>query len=262
MPSDNEKQSIEIIDPNKIIIKPEYQSIIPRPTKEEYQDLKEDIAENGMLQPMTINDKNDLLEGFTRHQIALELEMTQTPVIKRTFSDTMEEMLFIIRCNLHRRHLTAAQRSTIGLRLMAIENEKAKQRQKIHGGTAPGKTLRVGPSLSDKGKATERVAKIVGVSEGAMKQRVKIDKVQNQIKDNPELAKKLDDKLAEAHSGKTSLTDVYRTAKTIEDSGFGPLSFNPDEFLAPHKDNKHTITCIYCKKSFQIKKENGVFIAT
>lgn len=255
-----EKQSIEIMDPSKIITKPEYKNLIPRPTDDEYQMLKKDIVENGIHQPVIINDKNELLDGFTRYQITTESGLTQIPIIRKTFSDSIEEMMFIIRCNLHRRHLTAVQKSTIGLQLMQIEKEKAKQRQKEHGRPAPGKTLRVGSSLSDKGKATERVAKIVGVSEGSMKQRVKINKIQNQIKDNPELSKKLNDKLDEANTGKTSLTDVYRTAKGIEDAGFGPFSFNPDEFILPVKKKVDTITCIHCGKPLQITKSNGHFV--
>lgn len=50
--------------------------------------------------------------------------------------------------------------------LLKIEKAKAKQRQKEHGGTAPGKTKDTGGKIttSDKGKSRDKVAEQLGVS--------------------------------------------------------------------------------------------------
>src|SRR3990172_3139417 len=59
----------------KIIIKvkEEYLVLVPRPTKEERMELKEDIMLRGQHDPIVINRDGFILDGYTRYEICQEL---------------------------------------------------------------------------------------------------------------------------------------------------------------------------------------------
>jgi hypothetical protein len=64
------------------------------------------------------------------------------------------------------RHLSASVKATIAAEMLPRAEVEARERQKIHGGSAPGKPAEITQgtnSLSVTGKAAEHVAKIVGV---------------------------------------------------------------------------------------------------
>ena len=43
-----------------------YKNLIPRPTKKQYEILKNDINENDIEFPLVINGKKEILDGYTR----------------------------------------------------------------------------------------------------------------------------------------------------------------------------------------------------
>jgi len=172
-----------------IIIDESYKNLIPRPSKEDYNKMLEDIKKNGIHNKLIINPGCKLLEGYTRYDIAIELGIPEVPVETMEFANVMEEKLFIIRTNLHRRHLTTSQKTQVGMQLLQIEKEKAKLRQKEHG----KKSLEGQGDSSEKGRATEKVAKAVGVSEKTMKQAVKINKVKKELEQHPDKKEMLEE---------------------------------------------------------------------
>jgi len=190
------------------------------------------------------------------------LKIDEIPYEIKTFSNSKEEMKFIIRHGLCRRHLNDWQKTTLGKQLLKLEKEKAKQRQRDHGGTAPGrKTLRENLNTSDKERATQKVADQIGVSETKIKKRNKIDKVQEQVKDNPVLSKKLNDKITDAVSNKTTIDDVYKTALKVEQNN-SELPLNPDKSQIPQLKEKkwYPFKCPQCKYLFQVRKEKDSII--
>lgn len=238
-----------------IVLKDEYKNLIPRPIPEEYEDIKKSIQETGIEVPVILNPQKILIDGYTRYQIASESKIQEIPFETKSFSSEQEERNFIIRRNLKRRHLNTMQKSEIGIKLMAQIQEDAMERQRTHGGTAPGKkkTL-VGSQPTTDGKVVEIVAKQIHISDKTLKQRNKIERIREQIKDNPEQLQYFETRITDALAGKIPFVDLYRTAKELEDNGFGPKS-NPNEFKEPKKEKLFDIKCPHCTKSFQVKKE-------
>jgi len=64
---------------SEIILNGQYKGIIPRPSAEEYEVLKGNIKAEGIKIPLVINSKNDLLDGYTRYQIAEEIQLSEVP---------------------------------------------------------------------------------------------------------------------------------------------------------------------------------------
>ena len=112
-----------------------YQELLPRPSDEEHQLLKEGIARDGLHpgHPILVNDDQVVLDGYTRLQIAEELGLEWVWVATLEFEDHYAEKLFIIESNLVRRHLSAGQRAAIALKFIEIEKEKARERQRRAG---------------------------------------------------------------------------------------------------------------------------------
>jgi len=112
-----------------------YQELLPRPSDEEHQLLKEGIARDGLHpgHPILVNDDQVVLDGYTRLQIAEELGLEWVWVATLEFEDHYAEKLFIIESNLVRRHLRAGQRAAIALKFIEIEKEKARERQRRAG---------------------------------------------------------------------------------------------------------------------------------
>jgi hypothetical protein len=71
---------------------------------------------------------------------------------------------FVVSLNLKRRHLTSSQKAVIALDILPMLEAEAKERQRIHGDTAPGRGLtlvqKVAPVIE--GKARDHAARLTG----------------------------------------------------------------------------------------------------
>ncbi len=121
----------------------EFLSLIPRPSEDDYKRLKESIKERG-FDPyisciLTLPD-GTVIDGYTRLQIAKELNLASVPVDVRTFHEecgedcSKEELriqvkIFIIQINTSRRHLNAAQKAEIALEYEKVLAEEGKIRK-------------------------------------------------------------------------------------------------------------------------------------
>ena len=80
-----------------------------------------------------------------------------------------------ISANLHRRHLDHAQYSMVGARSLEVYEKRAKERQREHGGTAPGKKNTGGQkSTSVSGKSRDEAGVAVGVDGKARRQLLSV----------------------------------------------------------------------------------------
>ncbi|WP_235594825.1 chromosome partitioning protein ParB [Leptospira interrogans] len=89
--------------------------------EEEYASLKENIAQNGILDALTVKKDGTIITGENRYRIALELKEHENEMVRRRVQNipvryymnelTLEEEYDILEGdNLFRRHLTAEQR--------------------------------------------------------------------------------------------------------------------------------------------------------
>ncbi len=137
--------------------------LIPPMTDEEYKALREDIEANGLHQPITLYE-GKILDG--RHRARACDELGIVPITR--FYDGDSPAAFVISLNVKRRSLTTAQRLRIAVDALPALEAEAKERQRIHGGTAPGRPAEhfgtTVPECSEPTRARDTAAALVGLS--------------------------------------------------------------------------------------------------
>ncbi len=111
----------------KLLINLEYAKLVPPLNKQEYENLKKNISENGQQYPIAYNKKGEILDGHTRFKICQELGIERKIENKpRYFDSETDEKIFVINSNLQRRHLSTPVRAKLALRLKPLYEQKAK----------------------------------------------------------------------------------------------------------------------------------------
>jgi len=122
-----------------IIIKEEYEKLVPPMSQEEYEALKQStttkaafttkaVKEGKNMIPVIINQDDLLLDGHYRLKACTELGIkVEYQVMK--FSDPLEEKKFVIETNVLTRQQNEFQRVESGFALEDIEKEEARQRK-------------------------------------------------------------------------------------------------------------------------------------
>ena len=154
----------------------EYVSLVPAMTKEEFEELVQDIYENGQHYDIIVNPDGIVLDGRHRFLACQQLGLECRYQV-RELPDRLHEKKFIIESNLHRRNLTTWQKVELGEKLLEIERELAKGRQSEAGKLGMDIRHKVASrdaTLEDAGKATEKVAKKVGISHTTLERAIKI----------------------------------------------------------------------------------------
>ncbi|MBU2634690.1 MAG: ParB N-terminal domain-containing protein [Nanoarchaeota archaeon] len=188
------------LDLELVTINPEYEKLMPQHTKDEYRELKESIKENGLWEPITVNQKNVILDGHNRFKICKELNIIPRFSI-RVFEDPLDEKLYVIDSNLKRRHLRTLVKVELYLKHEEIEAEKADRRKKAGikiqepSGNITGRS---------KGDTREIMGAKIGISGRTYEKAKKIlDKA------SPELIQKV-------REGKTSISYAYDMVSRAE----------------------------------------------
>lgn len=180
----------------KLLINPDYASLVPKVSQSEYNSLKESIKSNGLWLPIITNNKGVILDGHNRYQVCQELQIPSRYAV-REFENELVEKKFVIECNLKRRQLNDFQKAELGIPLLAIEQELAKLRREL------GQ-----PISSDelKGESRDIVAKKIGMSGTTFERSRKI------MEDAPEEVKQ---KLRDGNSN-TSINKEYQKLRKYE----------------------------------------------
>jgi len=217
---------------DELIEKDEYKKLIPRPSEHDYEEMKKDAKTKGITEPIEINKNNIILDGHTRYDIAKELDIKEVPTRVINLKSELEEKEYGIRKNLLRRHLNNTQKAKIGLSLLEIEEEKAKQWKEAtipkkgeKGFQNRDKDAHVGKILSPHAKDSQAkksadiVAKEVGISSMTIKKAKKIKQTKFKNKVHQQ---EVDKAWNEAESGKKgSIDSVYKKVKKFEDEEKG-----------------------------------------
>src|SRR5262245_56701610 len=134
----------------EITISKQYESLIPKLSKQDMEELKDSIDKVGIYEPITLNSAGLLLDGHHRFNAwkALGKNPQNIPYKIKDF-DKLTERRFVIEVNLRRRHLLLYQRAALALELKKIEDEEAKLRS-IQSGESygRGKKNRIDKNLS------------------------------------------------------------------------------------------------------------------
>ena len=161
-----------------ITINPEYESIVPPLSEEEYEALKKSIKENGLCLPIFITEYGVILDGHHRYKICLELGIEPKFEIKR-FDNKLDEIEFVIDINLTRRQLTPFQRVELAFELEKVESEKAKLRslqnlKNVSQKLSSGSMGHIDNLSEDQGRTRAIVSKKAGISQGTYERGRKI----------------------------------------------------------------------------------------
>jgi len=165
----------------------EYRDLVHPLPKTKFDALVASIDNNnGIREPIIINDHRKILDGHHRVKACRQLGIEYVPSIIRSFDNESEERAYAISTNLERRQLNDYQMIELYTELSNIESEKARQRQMDP--LAP---------FDAKGKVSEIMAKQTGVSARTYERGIFV------IKHAPEEVKK------RLRSGQISITESY-----------------------------------------------------
>lgn len=208
----------------KIYLFHELSSIFPLMEGEDFDALVEDIREKGQLKKGILYEEK-IIDGRNRYRACSVLKI---PFKTEEYSEKISPRDYIISENLHRRHLTTAQRAEIGLILLEEEEKKAKERKRVMGiekgkareGMKDGKFVKSKKkdmlkkieeikSEMGEGASTEIVAPKVKISATTLQ---KAKKIKEFAKKDRSIAEKWED----AKREKTSVDAVYREVRKKE----------------------------------------------
>ena len=196
----------------EIRINPEYKSLVPLMTKEAFDSLVSSIRADGQHEPITINNRGEILDGHHRFSACKLLDIKPKHVTK-IFNNPLFEKMYIIDVNLQRRQLTVFQRVELGLKKKPILQELVKLNESLG-----GKGVQICTPI-------RRVNEVIGRSSGASSRQVsKVEEI---------LAKAPDELKNRARSGKTKIDKAIKEIrkkelrkKLVEESYNNPLIEN------------------------------------
>lgn len=147
--------------------------LIPPMTEAEYEELKADIAENGLSQSITLYE-GKVLDG--RHRARACGEVGVEPRYTEYEGDTPAQ--YVISLNLKRRSLTTSQRAAVAVDFLPVLEEEARKRQ--------GGSGRFGSESNDSqperknSRAYREAGDLVGVGEAT------VGRAKRVLKEDPE----------------------------------------------------------------------------
>lgn len=103
----------------------EYATMFPPMLPSEYNDLKLDIAKNGLLVPIYLAD-GQIVDGRHRYRACRELGIE--PKFEN-WDGKGSLAHFVIALNLNRRHLTTSQKANVAVKMLPMFEKEAKERQ-------------------------------------------------------------------------------------------------------------------------------------
>lgn len=130
--------------------------LMPEPTPEEYEALKDDIRINDQLDPVEYDEFGVMIDGHTRHKICSELGIKCNSITVSGLNEH-EKRLRVVSRNCRRRRLRDLQKALVGREIEPDLAWQAEQRRNA------GLTL---AADADKGKTVDLVARAVGLGSG------------------------------------------------------------------------------------------------
>lgn len=187
----------------EILIDPEFKALIPALNPEELSQLEENLISGGCRDALVIwpfNGSNLLLDGHNRKRICEEYGIP-FQVVEIDIKSRDKALLWIIENQEGRRNLNKYQRAKLQLKKKPIIARLAKENQKTHGNTAPGKPKTLLQNSAKVIDTREELAKAAKVSHDTIH---KVEVLER------EATEELKDKL---ESGEVSINQAYTDIK-------------------------------------------------
>jgi ParB family transcriptional regulator, chromosome partitioning protein len=204
-------------------ISEEYLNLVPPMLKADHEALFTSIKDTGQHFPIVMNAKRVILDGHNRYLVCRALGIWPKYEIK-DFENHWLERRFVIESNLNRRHLLDYQKAELGIPLLEIERELAKQRQGVRKDLKEPTSSSIELEVKKVEQARDLVAKRIGLSPTTFERAKKvIEEGSDQLKDS-------------VRQGKRSISNAYdeiQKPKTKQESVFVPKIFNVWSFSAP-----------------------------
>ena len=137
----------------------EVANIFPMMSAEEFDALKLDIAQNGLIEPIWTHD-GKIIDGRNRYNACQEVGI-KPQFREYTGQGGAELVAFVVSLNLKRRHLDAGQKAFVALEIEPMLAAFAKERQR---GGQGGVLLSEKIQQANEGKAAAQAAAIVGTN--------------------------------------------------------------------------------------------------
>lgn len=180
-----------------IRIDPEFKSLIPPLTAEEYAGLEESIVREGCRDALVLWG-DTLVDGHNRWEICAKHGGIHFNTVQKDFRTRNDAIAWIIKNQFGRRNLPAYERARLALRLKPVIAEKAKERQ-----GARNDLLNI-PQKSAGSDTRDALAVAAGVSHDTI---AKVEKIEAQA---PEEVKQ------QLRTGEISINQAYKNIRREE----------------------------------------------
>lgn len=175
----------------------EVANIFPLMQGEEFEALKNDIAEHGQREPIWLATDGRIIDGRNRHRACCELGVAPKFT---TWDGNGSLVYFVVSLNLHRRHLNSGQKAIIAVDILPLLEAEAKERQR--GGQGGTLLKEIFPEA--KSQARDQAAAIVGTNAHYVSDAKRL------VQDAPEVANLV-------RSGEITMPEAKSLAKMDDD---------------------------------------------
>jgi hypothetical protein len=136
-----------------------YANLFPMCSDDEVQQLADDIAKNGLRQPIVTDADEMILDG--RNRSAACAIAGVKPIYEPFVGNDAAKLAFVVSVNVHRRHLTTQQRAEIAAKIATMnvgDNQHSKKKKQGGSNDPPSKKV-----------STKEAAKLMNVSPASVK---------------------------------------------------------------------------------------------
>lgn len=184
-----------------MIIDKEFQTLIPALTEEEYNQLEENLLQNGIREPLSVWGEI-LIDGHNRYEIAQKHNLPYTTKAYE-FDGRNDVIFWIIKNQFGRRNISNYDRALLAIKLKPVIAEKAKENQ-IKSGIEYGKGSHKSVEPIKPVDTQKELAKMAQVSHDTI---ARVEKIES--KATPETIKKI-------QQGTISINKAYNDIKREE----------------------------------------------
>ena len=174
-------------------------------------ELAASIAQHGVLEPLSVLEDGTIVSGHRRWRAAQAAGLASVPATVVSFDDPLDEHTALIEHN-RQRVKSYSQRMREADQLETIERERAEQRRRHHGGTAPGRSADTAGNIagSEAGETRDKVAAAVGMKARSF---AKVRSVYKAAQQGSEVAAK---QLSALDAGEITINAAYQDVRREE----------------------------------------------